>query len=222
MQTDLPVFYDLQRKYTFFGELPSEIVTHLVSEWQDPKIGPLMVGDWTNNWVEFECIWDWIMPLSRWGPLDVCYTGSATVVVVRDRIQTFGDIIPVMYRLDNHYEAIFRAGQRMFYCRAPRNESDEEDFEMDDVCILGVLPLTYDRFVDDPMSILPLSSESHVQSNLRRWIRPNALAARTNLADFAHDVIHYIKEVLHGTFDISAMEEWPDTEWDAQYRIVLK
>ena len=93
---------------------------------------------------------------------------------------------------------------------------------MDDVCILGVLPLTYDRFVDDPMSILPLSSESHVQSNLRRWIRPNALAARTNLADFAHDVIHYIKEVLHGTFDISAMEEWPDTEWDAQYRIVLK
>lgn len=212
MKMNLPFFYEVQRHHTLFDRLAPDVTAQLVSEWQDSRIGPCTVGEWTNDWAENRSAWEWITPLPRWGPLDPSYITDSGAAIVRERLQTLGDITPVLYRVANNYEVILRAGQRLYYCRLPRDDEDPDDFEMDDRCILGVLPVTYDQFLADPRTILQPSSDYDIQRNLREWWRPSGVFLRRDIATAAFNILRYLED-KH--FDIAEMETWSDDEWDA-------
>lgn len=219
---NLPAFYDVRRDHALFDRLSPDAVTRLVSEWRDPKLGILTIGEWTNNWAENERIWEWITPSPRWGPLDFYYFAECGASAVRERLLAVGDITPVMYRVHNHCEVILRAGRRLLYCRVPRDGEDPDAFELDDRCILGVLPVTYGQFLVKPATILRPSSDYNIQKNLRDWVSPAGVFFRRNIATAAFNILQYFEEVFHKRLDIVQMEMWSDEEWDTHDRNAVR
>ncbi|KAL5513817.1 hypothetical protein ACEPAH_4218 [Sanghuangporus vaninii] len=172
---DLPLFYRLRKRYRIFHGLPEDVIVQATADWRDPRIGLITIGGWTNDWLKFEDIWHWILPFSRWGPLDTDFHDEINGVFFRYRLQTLGEIVPILYHTSNQQEIVFRIGQRIFY-------SDPEQDDMNEQGCLGVLPLTYDQFLNDPDEILPLFSDHGLRSNLRSRVAPFALTMRMSLA----------------------------------------
>ncbi|KAL5536225.1 hypothetical protein ACEPAF_46 [Sanghuangporus sanghuang] len=172
---DLPLFYRLRKRYRIFHELPEDVIIQATSDWRDPRIGLITIGGWSNDWSKFEDIWHWIFPFSRWGPLDTDFHDEINGVFFRYRLQTLGEIVPILYHTSNQQEILFRIGQRIFY-------SDPEQDDINEQGCLGVLPLTYDQFLNDPDAILPLLSDHGLRSNLRSREAPFALTMRMSLA----------------------------------------
>ncbi|KAL5510910.1 hypothetical protein ACEPAG_4667 [Sanghuangporus baumii] len=183
---DLPWFYNVRKEYTSRDELPQEILLRAGSQWSDSRINFMSIEDWSNDWSRFKPIWDWILPLSRWGPLDRDFLS----VILRSRLHTVGEIIPVLYRVSNHDEVVFRIGQRLYYSnQEPKNEEGQaiDISETDFYGLLGVLPLSYDNFVDNPQSILPSLQNYHIQTNLRTWGIATGKSHRSTVAYWSYE-----------------------------------
>ncbi|KAL5536224.1 hypothetical protein ACEPAF_45 [Sanghuangporus sanghuang] len=184
---DLPLFYAIRRNHRVHDELPDEIVQQVSAAWTDSRIGVLTIDDWSNDWSKFERIWDWILPLSRWGPIDRDFLHDTEGVIVRDRLHTIGEVIPILYRLENHQEMLFRIGQKLFYSRTEREEDDGRDFEMNMLGRLGALPLTYDQFLAHPSDVISSVMIPDNQTNLASWEGSEALSWRVTIVHSAYE-----------------------------------
>ncbi|KAL5510923.1 hypothetical protein ACEPAG_4680 [Sanghuangporus baumii] len=85
---DLPLFYSLRKRYRIFHRLPEDVIIQATSDWRDPRIGLITIGGWSNDWSKFEDIWHWILPFSRWGPLDPDFQDEINGVFFRHRLLT--------------------------------------------------------------------------------------------------------------------------------------
>ncbi|KAL5513816.1 hypothetical protein ACEPAH_4217 [Sanghuangporus vaninii] len=183
---DLPLFYNVRKEYTTRDELPEEILLRAGSEWSDSRIDFMSIEDWSNDWSRFKRIWRWILPLSRWGPLDRDFLS----VTLRSRLHTVGEIIPVLYRVTNHDEVVFRIGQRLYYSnQEPKDEEGQviDVSAIDEYGLLGVLPLSYDNFVNNPQSIIPSLQNHHIQTNLRTWGVATGKIHQTTIAYWSYE-----------------------------------
>ncbi|KAL5510909.1 hypothetical protein ACEPAG_4666 [Sanghuangporus baumii] len=212
---DIPLFYSIRRTYRIYDKLPDEITRRITSRWIDFRLNNLSLADWSNNWLKFDRIWDWIFPLSRWGPLDEDFVKVNVFdgLYIRHRFQFLGDVIPVLFGVHNHREVVFRVGQRLFYSRRMRDDEDAnglDDFLMHSLGLFGVLPLTYDQYVNQPSSILPSLRNPIIITNISWYFGPICNDWRVDMAHGAHRVIQHLK--LKG-IDTSSMESWSDEEW---------
>ncbi|KAL5493036.1 hypothetical protein ACEPAI_4484 [Sanghuangporus weigelae] len=207
---DLPSFYNIRQFYSVDDQLSQDIVSQVSAEWSESQLGIMSLGDWTNDWSRFERIWDWILPLSRWGPLDKDFL----TVTVRYRLHTVGEMIPILYRISNHEEVVFRVGKRLYYSN--QDTKDEHGHEMDvsandDYGFQGVLPFSYDHFIDNPQGILLFIQDHQIQTNLNSWTYPRALSHRLSIAYWGYQS-HAPREVeIESTEESSSCfdEDWP-------------
>ncbi|KAL5510925.1 hypothetical protein ACEPAG_4682 [Sanghuangporus baumii] len=207
---DLPSFYNIGQFHSVDDQLSQDIVSQVNAELSDSRLDIISLGDWTNDWSRLERIWDWIQPLSRWGPLDKDFLN----VTVRYRLHTVGEMIPILYRISNHKEVVFRVGKRLYYSN--QDTKDEHTHEMDvsandDYGSLGVLPFYYDHFVDNPQGILVFIQDHQIQTNLNSWTYPRALSHRLSIAYWGYQS-HAPREVeMESTEESSSCfdEDWP-------------
>ncbi|KAL5513820.1 hypothetical protein ACEPAH_4221 [Sanghuangporus vaninii] len=190
---DLPSFYNIRQFHSVDDQLPRDIVLQVGAEWSDSRLGIMSLGDWTNDWSRFQRIWDWILPPSRFGPLDRDFLN----VTVRYRLHMVGEMIPVLYRMSNHKEVVFRVGKRLYYSNQDTKDEDGHEMDVsanDDYGFLGVLPLSYDPFVDNPRGILLFLQDHQIQTNLNSWAYPRALSHRLSIAYWGYQS-HALREV---------------------------
>ncbi|EJD00064.1 uncharacterized protein FOMMEDRAFT_142523 [Fomitiporia mediterranea MF3/22] len=224
VRSNLPTFYDIRKHYKIWENLPTEEFKQITRDWIGQYAVPLSFAGWSNDWTRFQRIWDWIRPFSRWGSLDVDYDFyNTSCSIARMRLQTLGDIIPVAYRTDDHSRAIFRTGERIFYCRTLDRTVDREsvmdiDYEDEDDIVLGILPLTYREFISDPLSIIPHVSDYDTQRNLTDWVPPYSHSAQSRIAGTVRTIRKYQKETSGKIPENASMESWTDEEWDENYR----
>lgn len=184
---DLPLFYSIRRKYRFNDELPEETIRLIASDWTDPRLDHVNIEGWSSDWVRFTRIWDWILPVSRWGTLDRDFLHETDNVFFRNHLQTVGEIIPVLYRVKNHYEVVFRIGERLFCLRRWRKGDDLFDFELDPWRRIGVLPFTYEMFFTHPAEVQASLETENVRTNLTEWAEPSGLFQEIEMAFTAYE-----------------------------------
>ena len=134
-------------------------------------------------------------------------------ILARVRLQTLGEIIPVMYNTHDHRSIVFRIGQRMFYCRTPTGDPEDEDSEDEDDIILGVLPCTYDEFSSNPTSIVAYILDRSIQRNLSTWHVERTYALRASAATAVFRIHDYQKYYGMDLTDDDTMIGWPEEEW---------
>ena len=173
--------------------MPDEIVQQVNAAWLDSRIDPTIIDGWSHDWTKFDCIWEWLLPLSRWGALDRDFLDETVGTIVRHRLQSVGEIIPVLYREDNHHEVLFRIGQRLYYSRRRREWEDRADFEMNEMGRLGVLPFSYDQFLVDPTEAIFSATIYNNQTNLASWEGSEALLLQLMIAFDAYERLDSIE-----------------------------
>ncbi|EJD04759.1 uncharacterized protein FOMMEDRAFT_153850 [Fomitiporia mediterranea MF3/22] len=222
--SDLPIFYDTQKHYEIWDNLPPELFEQITRAWTGQYTVLLSFAGWSNDWTRFQRVWDWIRPFSRWGSLDVDYTFyNTSCSIARMRLQTLGNVIPVAYCVKDHFRVVFRSGERMFYCRTPDCTVDREsimniDYKDKDDIVLGILPLTYREFISDPLSIIPHVSDYDIQRNLTDWFPPYSHSTQSHIAGTVRTIRKYQKETSGKIPDDTSMDSWIDEEWDENYR----
>ncbi|KAL5513822.1 hypothetical protein ACEPAH_4223 [Sanghuangporus vaninii] len=187
---DLPLFYSIRQKYQIHEELPVEITRLVITEWTDTRLGHVEIDGWSNDWTRFSRLWDWILPISRWGPLDRDFLHKTENVVFRNRLQTVGEMIPVLYRVENHHEMVFRIGKRLFYLRTRRRGDDPDDFNTDPMRHIGVLPIPYESLLTHPMEVIAVLRTVIARRNLDPWEEPAGFFRQVQLAAYAYGIIH--------------------------------
>ncbi|KAL5510927.1 hypothetical protein ACEPAG_4684 [Sanghuangporus baumii] len=187
---DLPLFYAIRQKYQIHEELPVEITHLVITEWADARLERVEIDGWSNDWTRFSRLWDWIPPISRWGPLDRDFLHKTENVVFRNRLQTVGEMIPVLYRVENHREVVFRIGKRLFYLRTRRRGDHPDDFNTDPMRHIGVLPISYERLLTHPMEVTAALRTVVARRNLDEWEEPEGFFRQVQLAAYAYGVIH--------------------------------
>ncbi|KAL5510908.1 hypothetical protein ACEPAG_4665 [Sanghuangporus baumii] len=207
---DLPYFYELRKDHTLCDQVYRDVSTRITSEWTDPRVGTLTIGRWSNNWIEFDDIGSWIQPLSRWGPLDRDFLEESGCTDIRNRLQILGEIIPVLYGTRNHAEVIFRVGQRMYYSLTRRKVDDGDLFEFYDDGYLGILPITYDQFVDDPREINFAVSDMRSRTNLAFRCCSDCLYKQIVNARVVYRIIDHQEEKRGAPLESSEIESWSD------------
>ncbi|EJD00058.1 uncharacterized protein FOMMEDRAFT_30742 [Fomitiporia mediterranea MF3/22] len=222
---DLPVFYTIRETYKFGDELPPSIREDVTSDWFDEQVGKQTFSNWSNDWSQFECLWDWVIPLSRWGPIDKDFFNTTPSIFARNRLQALGDLIPVLYDVTNHKRVVFRNGERMFFCRSERNpdhddDSDEEEtvaFEGEPDIFLCILPCTYSQYSGDPPSIirhLPSRDIHAMDANLRDWRGSQTRQTRCSAANVVYQVREHHEMLCKQYPDDDTMAGWTGEEWD--------
>ncbi|KAL5536218.1 hypothetical protein ACEPAF_39 [Sanghuangporus sanghuang] len=134
--------------------------------------------------------------------------------LVRYRLHTVGEMIPVLYRMNNHEEVVFRVGKRLYYSNQDTKDEDGHELDVsanDDYGFLGVLPFSYDHFVDNPHGILNFIQDHRIQTNLNSWTYPRALSHRLSIALWGYQS-HVPRELeMESTEESSSCfdEDWP-------------
>ncbi|KAL5510926.1 hypothetical protein ACEPAG_4683 [Sanghuangporus baumii] len=215
----LPLFYDLRRKYGFYNPLPDDVVSRVTSRWSDARLGRIELSGWSNDWEKFDRVWDWIQPVSCWGPLDEDFMHVTDGIFMRMRLDALGDMIPLLYC---HHEVVFRIGQRLFYSRTMDNDDDHEESMQHLLGFLGVLPMTYDEFLNRPADVLVPLSDSDVLTNLDSCSISHSLTWRTDAAFYAYKILEHYQTTPGPSIDVNDMETWANDDWDRNEHYVTK
>ncbi|EJD00057.1 uncharacterized protein FOMMEDRAFT_170114 [Fomitiporia mediterranea MF3/22] len=218
---DLPVFYNIRKEYDLHDGLPSEVSEELILPWYDQAHGLEPFGNWSNDWILFQAVWDWITPLSRWGSLDIDFLNRTASTVARNRLQALGDIIPVVYDIDDHCRVIFRIGEQMFYCRSldPHDEERANDeSQVEGSIILGNLPIAYSEFLSNPNVILAHASDHATQRNLSHWHMPQSISAQASIGNIMLAFRDGEEGAPEQNLDNATMEGWSNEEWERNYQ----
>jgi len=128
--TNLPYCYYLTEKI-HERIVPSIVREEALKGWNKGRTFPKVVppSGWSSDWRGYPSIHNWVLPFPRWRTLAVdrvFHVYETWNRVVRARIGTRGDIVPIMYCERKDDFVIFKIAQRVYYFNGgPFGEDDE-------------------------------------------------------------------------------------------------
>ncbi|KLO11325.1 hypothetical protein SCHPADRAFT_477003 [Schizopora paradoxa] len=138
---DIPAYYHCHRGQMEKPVKDIGVIRDVTIHWPVPE-NIQDINPWSCNWEKFEAAYDWVAPTNRWPANDpefsiwIPTTASACI-----SLTTFGDIIPLAYRLDSDI-VLFRVGPRLYF-----SSRDEEDGEP--ILSFSALPISFEASVLD-------------------------------------------------------------------------
>lgn len=160
-----------------------------------------------------------MVPLSRWSTYDRLIDDSTPCVSVRYRLHKYGDIIPVLYCVENHHRVIFRLGERLINLQTAKDDIYEEELEYDgeNGQLLGALPITYSQFLaSGPEHILDILDDAEVQRNLWGFWMDRNLRFQFSSSIIIFESLQLLEQEGERP-DERNLEKWSDEKWRVVY-----
>lgn len=211
---DIPVYYSYRTRPEYFAEkCPAFVAEDAVRLWGDAFVNHPPIPNWSNDWSKFTFIKDWILPLSLWSLHDSDFSEEeVTCIRVRNRLHSCGEIIPILYYMNDHSRVLLRMGNRVLYCRTLLYGADEDDSSH--IEALGALTLTYSEFVAaDTDTILAHIYDRVAQTNLEGRYSHVCRKRREIWTQVIAFVFKEGQGILGKVPDEKTFDEWTEDEW---------
>ncbi len=110
--------------------VPPIVLEEVLRGWDKAYTFPKVVPPpgWSSDWRRNSKIRHWVLPFPRWRALSVdqeFHIYETSNRIVRAKIGSHGDIVPIMYSENKHDFVIFKIGQRIYSFNKPDAEDDE-------------------------------------------------------------------------------------------------
>lgn len=224
LQLELPTFYSYNSHLNYDADdrdCPTYVVIDAIRQWGDAFHNHPPIPGWSSNWENFSLTKSWIPPRPIWLMYDQSFMAEAIIHEVRNRLRIFGDVVPILYNIENHSRVILRSGSRIIYCHSTTFDEDNvEDSPYPNV--LGLLPVSYSDFISsDSTTILSHINNFDSQRNLDSRDPQASFQWRVMSANFYRCAITAAasigKEADEKTFD-----EWTEYDWTVVREIFMR
>lgn len=204
---ELPAFYYF-RQDIYEDRIPPACLDEVVEAWKpSPDIERLLpIAGWSNDWSNFENMDEWIQPYSRWGTTDNTFrfdNFSPAILLIRLRLDALGDVIPILYKEDNHEIVLFRIGQRP-YIRSISPTEDER---------FGAVPLPLHQVLD-AVVLDGFIEDFSLMDSLRTFrVWDGAVGYQAIIRYICLQILQYLSSPDAGYRPAGEPETWTDDDW---------